>query len=254
MVFPGPRGAAVWVFLVLVAAEMSVPVFAEAAGRTQWHPGHMAERYRLFTIIVLGEAISAGTLGVNATIADKTSFSDLATVIIGGLLTAFSMWWIYFDMPSEEIVAAVRRAFNNRLNGAFVWGYGRYLVFASVATTGAGLAVALDQFCRRSRPHSARGGLLPDYPGFAVPAGDLGVARPVQAPGHPLRSLGAPVTAVLVLATRATSQPVLATGLLLTVLLALTLVSAHRPARGGGRRGCHREARRHHGRVGRLKP
>ena len=69
-----PRDVAVWVFLVLVAAELLVPVFAEAAGRTAWHPGHIAERYGAFTIIVLGEAISAGTLGVNAALEKGTTF------------------------------------------------------------------------------------------------------------------------------------------------------------------------------------
>jgi low temperature requirement protein LtrA len=229
-----PRGAAVWVFLVLVAAEMSVPVFAEAAGRTQWHPGHMAERYRLFTIIVLGEAISAGTLGVNAAIADKTSFSDLATVIIGGLLTVFSMWWIYFDMPSEEIVAAVRRAFTNRLNGAFVWGYGHYLVFASVAATGAGLAVATDQLSHHSDLTQLEAAFCLTIPVSLYLLVTWVLHAPYKPPGI-LRSLGAPVTTVLVLATSATSQPVLATGLLLTVLLALTLVfGAGRPGAAAG--------------------
>ena len=70
-----PRGAAVWIFLLLAAAELLVPIFAEAAGRTAWHPGHIAERYGAFTIIVLGEALSAGTIGVNAALAGRASLS-----------------------------------------------------------------------------------------------------------------------------------------------------------------------------------
>ena len=39
-------------------AELAVPVLAERAGpMTSWHPEHIAERYGLFTLIVLGEAI-----------------------------------------------------------------------------------------------------------------------------------------------------------------------------------------------------
>ena len=37
-----------------------MPVWAERAGPTTWHPHHIAERYGLFTLIVLGESILAG--------------------------------------------------------------------------------------------------------------------------------------------------------------------------------------------------
>ena len=56
-----PESVGVATFLVLVAAELAVPLWAEAAGRTSWHPRHIAERYGLFTIIVLGEAVLAAT-------------------------------------------------------------------------------------------------------------------------------------------------------------------------------------------------
>lgn len=51
------------VLVVLIAAELLVPVWAEYRGaETTWHPDHIAERYGLFTIIVLGEVV----LGVAA--------------------------------------------------------------------------------------------------------------------------------------------------------------------------------------------
>ena len=59
-----PDGAAMVAFVVLVVAELLVPVWAERAGRTPWHPHHMAERYGLFTIIVLGESVLSATLAV----------------------------------------------------------------------------------------------------------------------------------------------------------------------------------------------
>lgn len=137
--------------LTFVVAVAEVPVFAEAAGRTAWHPGHIAECYGAFTIIVLGEAISAGTIAVNAALTAKTSFAALAPIVAGGLLTVFSMWWLYFDMPSEKVVASVRRAFMTRLSSVFVWGYGHYAIFASAAATGTGLAIAADQVAHHSQ-------------------------------------------------------------------------------------------------------
>ena len=218
-----PRGAAVWIFLLLAAAELLVPIVAEAAGRTAWHPGHIAERYGAFTIIVLGEALSAGTIGVNAALAGQASLSDLATIAVGGLLTVFAMWWLYFDMPSEEIVAAVRQRFMTRLNGAFAWGYGHYAIFASAAATGTGIAIATDQVSHHSHLTHFETALCVTVPVSVY----LTVAWALHAPYKPpslFRNWSVPVAVVLILASSATSQPVLVTGILLIVLLALTLV------------------------------
>src|SRR6185503_14773465 len=52
------------VFMLLVVLELAVPIWAERApgGPTTYHPHHIAERYGLFTIIVLGESVSAATV------------------------------------------------------------------------------------------------------------------------------------------------------------------------------------------------
>ena len=50
-----------WVLRAGVAGELAVPLWAERAARTPWHPHHIAERYGLFTLIVLGESILAAT-------------------------------------------------------------------------------------------------------------------------------------------------------------------------------------------------
>jgi len=45
-----------WIgFAAVVVAELSVPVIGERRNSTSWHPGHMAERCGLVTLIVLGE-------------------------------------------------------------------------------------------------------------------------------------------------------------------------------------------------------
>ena len=31
---------------------------------------------------------------------------------VGGLLTLFAMWWIYFDLPTEHLAQRVREALN----------------------------------------------------------------------------------------------------------------------------------------------
>ncbi len=44
-------------FAIGVVGELMVPRIAERAGMTPWHPHHIAERYGLFVIIVLGIAV-----------------------------------------------------------------------------------------------------------------------------------------------------------------------------------------------------
>src|SRR5688572_10131224 len=127
-----------WVpgFLILAALELAVPVWAERAGPTTWHPQHIAERYGLLTLIVLGESILAANVAIQTALAAGETVSALAPLIIGGLLIVYSMWWVYFDRPVHDLLTSFRKA--------FVWGYGHYFVFGAAAAVGAGLAVAVD--------------------------------------------------------------------------------------------------------------
>ncbi|MFH9084387.1 low temperature requirement protein A [Streptomyces sp. NPDC017673] len=132
-----PEPARSWVFLVMVVAELCVPLYAERAQNTSWHPHHIAERYGLFTIIVLGETIAAATVAVKSAADEQNALGELLPIAAGGLLVVFSAWWIYFVVPIHGHLRSSRRA--------FVWGYGHYLVFASAAAIGAGLEVAVEQ-------------------------------------------------------------------------------------------------------------
>ena len=64
---PGLRWAS---FLLLVLAEIAVPYWAERPGMTSWHPAHIAERYGLFTIIVLGECVLAANVALQVVVED----------------------------------------------------------------------------------------------------------------------------------------------------------------------------------------
>ena len=103
---------------------------------TTWHPHHIAERYGLLTLIVLGESILAATIAVQAALSSGEALSSLVPLIVGGLLIVYSMWWMYFDRPVHDLLTSLRKA--------IIWGYGHYFVFASAAAVGAGLAVSVD--------------------------------------------------------------------------------------------------------------
>jgi low temperature requirement protein LtrA len=125
-------------FVVLGIVELLIPIWAERSGRpTPWHPEHIAERYGLFTIIVLGECVLAASTAVQLAIAAGGISASLIGVAVGGLVLVFSLWWSYFKHPAE-----IGRA--RSLGATFAWGYGHYLVFAALAAVGAGLQVAAD--------------------------------------------------------------------------------------------------------------
>ncbi|MER6031980.1 low temperature requirement protein A [Streptomyces sp. NPDC001851] len=138
-----PEPARPWVFLVMAVAEMCVPLFAEKGYGSSWHPHHIAERYGLFTIIVLGETISAATVAVKSAVDEHHALGELLPIAAGGLLIVFSAWWIYFVVPIHGHLRSNRQA--------FLWGYGHYLIFASAAAIGAGLEVAVEHAAGKAR-------------------------------------------------------------------------------------------------------
>ncbi|MET9290938.1 low temperature requirement protein A [Streptomyces sp. NPDC003077] len=224
-----PEGARLPGFAVMVLAEVSVPVWAQSAGMTTWHPHHIAERYELFTLIVLGESVAAATVAVrNAFDEDGGATVSLYAVAAGGLLTCFAMWWLYFAKPAHTLLATTHRAHGKR----FAWAYGHYLVFASATAAGAGLALSAARAAR-------------DDTGIPAVAAGCAVAVPVAVflltvwllhirphQKGAVEQAPFPLTAALVLGSAFTPAPALVSGLLLA---ALTGVTVARDVRAGER-------------------
>lgn len=128
-------------FAILVVAEFAVPVLAERAGGTTWHANHIAERYSLFFIIVLGENVLSVATGIENALTDRADFADVAAVAVAGVLIVFSCWWIYFSRSAAVVLERHRRSGAGQV---YLWGFGHYLIFAAAAAIGAGLAVRVD--------------------------------------------------------------------------------------------------------------
>jgi low temperature requirement protein LtrA len=212
-------------FLVLVLVELAIPIWAERAAPTAWHPHHIAERYGLFTLIVLGECVLASTLAIQSALDADAALADLATTAAGGLLTVFAMWWLYFTKEAEQLLTSLR--------AGIVWGYGHYLVFASAAAVGAGLAVNIDHLTG-----DAAVGARVAAATFTVPATLFLLSvwalhlRPHRLGRWP--TLLFPGAAVLVLAATLTPEPILGAGAALAALVAAELLAASRRQAAAG--------------------
>jgi low temperature requirement protein LtrA len=126
-----------WLFPVLAGLDLAVPIWASRTGETAWHPHHIAERYGLFTIILLGESVLAATTGVQAALDGGGLSAELIVISLAGLVLLFVLWWLYFSEPAGE-------GLENHRERSYLWGYGHFGIFASLAAIGAGLEVAVE--------------------------------------------------------------------------------------------------------------
>ena len=138
---------AVWLPLwgLLLVLELAVPMWSVRAVPAAWHPHHIAERYGLMMIIVIGESILAATTALQAAIDTQGLSTSLVLLAGGALCILFALWWIYFGLPGHAMLDSVGKA--------FLWGYGHFVLFAAAAAVGAGVGVNVDAV----RGHGALG-------------------------------------------------------------------------------------------------
>ena len=243
-----PDGWLVPSFLVLVAGELLVPFLAERRhGYTPFHPHHIAERYGLLTIIVLGEVILSTVIAVQQVIAAGTDGGAeggaghtapyesaaasgltwaMAPLVGGGLLIVFCLWWTYFSRDHAQVVENPR--------AVWLFGYGHLPIFASVAAVGSALAAGVDVISGQAtsgvRPVALALAVAISLVGLAVSGlhalgEDEGVATMVPA------ALVAVTCVVIALTVPSMGWAVLLMGLVLALLV------AHRVHAGNGRMG-----------------
>jgi low temperature requirement protein LtrA len=217
-----PPGWQMPLFPVIGLTDVCVPLWAERAGKTAWHPHHIAERYGAFTIIVLGESVASATVAVQSAIDSRQATAALFGLAAGGLLTVFAMWWLYFARPAHAFLDSSGR-------GSFVWGYGHYFVFASAAAVGAGIAVNVASVTHHTAvsPAAAAGAVNVPVAVFLVTLWFLQV-RPHHA--GVVQAALFPGAALLVLAAGFTPAPVLATGLVCAALVAACVSRCAQPS------------------------
>lgn len=207
-------------FLFLVLCEFAVPLVSEKAGMTPWHPHHVAERYSLFFIIVLGETILSTTVAIQDAVAGEHSAAKVAYVVVGGILIVFSLWWLYFQRNAGD-------ALGRDDVSPFVWGFGHYFILAAAAAVGAGLAARVDYWTDHGEGSSLVTGAAVTIP-VAVILAALWFIH-VRLHDASMRTL-APFSAAIavVLGGTLTAVPELVAGLACAALLVAELILTER--------------------------
>ncbi|MEU1183836.1 low temperature requirement protein A [Streptomyces sp. NPDC005820] len=204
---------------VMIVAEVVVPVWAQSAGMTPWHPHHIAERYELFTLIVLGECVAAATVAVRSAFERHQGTGSLYALAAGGLLMAYAMWWLYFASPAHSLLATTHQAHRRR----FPWAYGHYLIFAAATAEGAGLAAYADHLTRHTETSPSAAGAAVTLPAAVFLIAVWGVhLRPHQR--SVAERIPFPVAAVAVLLAAWSPAPALFAGVTLAMLVVVVTV------------------------------
>ena len=129
--------------VVLIIAELAVPVSAETVGRTAWNPRHITERYGLFTLIVLGESLMASANAIIEAVHQSDTIAPLVGLAAFTLVVTAALWWIYFWPPHHSVIDGLPRS--------LVYGYGHYIIFASAGAFSAGIESAI--YALTGHPH-----------------------------------------------------------------------------------------------------
>jgi len=225
-----PNDFLVPAFIVLAVAELLVSPWADRAAPLHWHPHHIAERYGLFAIILLGESVLAVTVAVQDALADGVS-APLVSIAVSGLVLLFTLWWLYFSEPAAEGLVAHR-------NRSYIWGYGHYGIYAALAAIGAGLEVGV-----KSATHHAHASEIVAGYALAIPLAAFILLlwllhKPI------VEEVAIPPVATFIAAGAVLLAPLTAAGIgilgstvlmtLITVaLLVVALLAVHRRTSGG---------------------
>ena len=143
-------------FFVFAVLDLSVPIVAEGRQPITWHGHHIAERYGLFTIIVLGESILASATAIVHALDEASHYGDLILLATTAFVIVACMWWLYFAYPQGGRLTTTKRA--------FLWGYGHYFIFAAAAAYSSGIEVAIDYETHLTGLDSARAALATCVP------------------------------------------------------------------------------------------
>ncbi len=116
-----------------LAIEVATPLLSWGVlARLPVDREHLRERFGLFTIIVLGEAVLAVVIGTQ----DARWAAPAISTTMAGFLGVLALWWVYFD---EQSAASLRGG-----RWAFVVAYGHLPLWLGATAYGIGVKLAIE--------------------------------------------------------------------------------------------------------------
>jgi low temperature requirement protein LtrA len=138
---PAPGRYWVWAVTLALNAAISGPVAYARVRQVPVQRSHMPERFGLFTIVVLGEALLAVVNGV-----DHSGWGPATTIAaVAGFTVAAGIWWTYFKNYSEDVIDTAITGGTRTQVRSFLYGYGHLWVYASIAAVGVGVELIIDE-------------------------------------------------------------------------------------------------------------
>ncbi|HEY0459960.1 MAG TPA: low temperature requirement protein A [Pyrinomonadaceae bacterium] len=129
-----PFRYALWA--VALVLELVTPFLSLRAARLfPIDRSHIPERFGLFTIIVLGEAVVATAAGAARV---EWNFSTVAAASLGFGMAA-CVWWINFDFVEDSAIKS------RSLRTRFIYLYGHFFVVAAIVALGVGVQHAIKE-------------------------------------------------------------------------------------------------------------
>lgn len=210
-------------FVVLLLAELAVPVVAERRGTTPWHPHHVTERYGLFTLILLGESLLGSANAVLEALHDDTALVPLLSVALLAFVTTAALWWIYFWPPHHRAITSLATSLR--------YGYVHYLVFAAAGALSAGIEVEIDALTDHSELTDVAAAFTVTVPVALFVLGIWWITLRANADG--VVNTVVPLGALLVLLDPVLPVPFALTSVVLVLVVAVLVVRPPTtPARG----------------------
>jgi len=212
-----PEPARYWLWAAGLLVEATTPIVVQLSllTVTSIQHSHLPERFGLFTLIVLGEAVVVTGIGV----ADTAWAPRSVLVAAMGFALVGCLWWLYFDRVDET---AVERAYTGdwrTLSSGFAWAYGHLVIYAGLAVIAVGIELAIDESASATFGESVRATLCGGSALGVLVITALQLLSPQRLPRSVLRARLAIVCCAVVLAFLGAFLPPLALMSLLTLAL-----------------------------------
>lgn len=151
-----------WVWGVALVVDFAAPLTAgQLHVRFPPHLSHLPERFGLFTIIVIGEAVVSVVFGIG-----KTGLTFVsATAGFMGLLISFALWWGYFEGAKGAMTRRLKE--RKHVKNYQRWLYAHLPLLMGITAVAAGIRHVIS--LRPAEPlHATEGWLLCSSVGVTV--------------------------------------------------------------------------------------